>query len=265
MLNRKDFIKTSSFALAYLAGGCVNDRRFEKIVKSIRFEMIHTKASIESKLKLAKLAGFDAIEVNSQGYERIEMQKALKSTGMKVISVYHSDNWSRSISSLDEGERQSALSSVLASIETAELYDADFIQLLPGREVERFGVDGKKSLLKSLQAITASHSGRVKVLLQNFPGENFNSPEALDSVLSKFSSSSIGLCLDTEIAEKDGELNSWTGLLAKYFSKVDLDESNFENVESLLVDTQKITCFSLDVAGGNADRIGSLSPELCLS
>ena len=265
MLNRKEFIKTSSVALACLAGGCVNDRSYEKVVKSIRFEMIHIKASIENRLKLAKLAGFDAIEVNSQGYERTEMQKALKSTEMKVVSVYHSDNWSRSISSLNERERQSAVSSVLASIETAELYGADFVQLLPGKEVEAFGVDGKMSLLKSLQTIAASHSGRVKILLQNFPGENFNSPEALDSVLSKFSSLSIGICLDTEIAQKNGELKNWTSLLEKYFSKVDLDEGNFENAGSLLVDTQKLCCLSLDVSGGGVERIGSLSSEVCVS
>lgn len=262
MLNRKEFIKTSSAALAVLASGCSSDGSFENIAKSIRLEMIQTKASIESKLNLAKEAGFDAVEVNSLGYERMEMQEALEKTRMKVVSVYHSDNWVNSLSSLDESQRSKAVSSVLTSIQTAELYDAQFIQLLPGREVE-FGVDGKKSLLKSLQQIVALLNGKVKILLQNFSGRNMDSPRFVDSIFKNVNSPHLGFCLDTELASKNGKLQNWSLLLNKYFSKIDIDESNFVCLKSLLVDTQNIKCLSLDFAGGTENRISQLGNKPC--
>ena len=265
MLNRKEFIKTSSIALTSLAAGCAGNGNFDKIEKSLRLEMINVKASLESRLMLARQAGFDGIEVNSQGYERTEMLKALQKTNMKVSTVYHSDNWVYSLSSLDEKSRQKAVSSVISSVKAADLYDADFVQLLPGKEIEQHGEKGIKSLLNSLQQITSQLNGKLRLLLQNFPLKVLNEPKMFEAIFSRCDNSKVGLCLDTELASREGRLERWTDLLKKYFAKVDLDQNNFANVRSLLTEAHKVECLSPDVAGGKAERISSLQKQICLS
>lgn len=250
--------------MAGLAGACKSEGMTE-VMKSIRLEMIHSKASLESRLLLARKAGFDAVELNSQGYGRVEMLNALTKTGMKVISVYHSENWTGSISSTDENKRQSAVDAVLKTVETAEMYDADFIQLLAGKDIEQPGEDGKKSLLRSLRQINASLNGNVRLLLQNFSGKNMSSPAFMESILSQFNSNSPGLCLDTEMATVNGGLKQWYSLLKKYVSKVDLDESSFGGVSSLIFHAQGLRCISLDASGGAESRILRLGNLACIN
>ncbi|MCM8529071.1 MAG: sugar phosphate isomerase/epimerase, partial [Lentisphaeraceae bacterium] len=183
---------------------------------------------------------------NSQGYNRKEMLLASQTTGLKIVSVYNSHNWDRNLSALDEGERREAVRAVEESLTAADFYDAEYVQLLPGVVSNEHPEESKKSLLKSLQEISASlNHSKVKILLQNFPSHFYNEAGFFKNLLSSLSPAKFGICLNTETGLAKRELSDWIELLQKYPSKIDF-QSNSDPCMKLLTESLDETgCISL--------------------
>lgn len=251
-LNRKEFITTASLAFASLAGKTLGSEKLRSY-KSLRFETVYLKASLLEKFSLIKQAGFDAVEVNSQGYDRKEILFASKKTYLPIASVYHSDNWVQSISSIDEEERRLAVKSVFNSISVAEFYNAEFIHLIPGK-VDMANPEGsQKSLLKSLQEILARlKNAKLKVLVQNFPSLFFNESKYFSTIFESLKSEDLGICLDLDTLASGESLSDWGDLLQKYPSKVDLGARSLSCLMPLSDSLSKVNILSMSFIGVDA-------------
>ena len=244
-LSRKDFIKTSSVAIVGLAGNDLISEEL-KVFNSIKFEALHLKGSVLDKFNFAKQAGYNALEVNSQGYNRKEILLASQISGLKIVSVYNSDNWTRNLSSLNTEERVEAVKSVEESILIAKFYNAEYVHLLPGLVDEEKPEESKKSLLCSLRSVSALLAKlKIKALLQNFPSSFFNEPAFLKDVLVSLKSENFGFCLDLESSKSEESLFKWTGLLQNFPSKIDIESTASNCMESIAKSFKKVDCISV--------------------
>ena len=249
-LNRKEFITTASLAFTALAGKSLSSEKL-KSCKSVKLEAVHLKASLLEKFFLIKQAGFDAVEVNSRGYNRREILFASEKTDLPIASVYHSDNWVRSISSIDEKERQVAVKSVLNSISIAESYEAGFIHLIPGAVDVDKPEGSQKSLLKSLQVILRRLKNvKLKVLVQNFPSLFFNDPKYFSKIFESLKSDNLGICLDSDALNSGKPLSEWAELLQEYPSKLDVVSQSLSGPVFLSDSFAKVNIISMNFVGG---------------
>lgn len=247
-LNRKEFITTASTALLALLGRCPESKAVE-VCKSVKIETIHHKDSLVDRMLFVRQAGFDAVEVNSQGYCRKEMLAASKYTGLKVATVYHGDNWTQSVSSIDDAKRLEAVRSVLESISIAEYYGAEYVQLMPGIVNEKYPEASHESLLRSLQDLTTRlKRSNVKILVQNFSSSFFNEPKYFSELFSTIKSDKVGLCLDLEYLDSGSLTVSWSELLKNYPSKIDFNNNKNSSVEGLADSFCCANFISLDIA-----------------
>ena len=244
-LDRKEFIKAASLMLVTLTQEKPEIQSSEFEV-SQRYERIPLKGSIKQKLEFLKESGCKSVELNSVGYDREKMLALTKKLNLKISTVYHADNWVGSLSSVNEEERETAVASVLKSIETAEFYGAEYVQVLPGKEDSEFPEESKKSLLKSLKEITQKLKAvNLKVLLQNFYGNNFSKPHFWSSLFLELDEKKFGLCVDTSVESSGIGLSDWIKELKHNLCKLDINRKEMCRVRELIGENSSVSflCF----------------------
>ena len=106
--SRRAFLSTAAGAalaassLSPVAGALVAaapNQGAVRLRKAVKFDMIKHDGSIEDKLNLIKLLGFEGVEINSpSGVNRAEAVAASRKTGIVIHGVIDSVHWNQRLS-----------------------------------------------------------------------------------------------------------------------------------------------------------------------
>ena len=111
----------------------VTGQRAAGIRKSTLISMLPKERSYAERFKLAREAGFEAIEMQtiSAEAEAAEIRQASLDTGLKVHSVMNSDHWRLPLSSSDPDVVTRSVRGMETSLRNAVLWGADTVLLVP--------------------------------------------------------------------------------------------------------------------------------------
>ena len=90
--------------------------------------------SVEDKLKLAKDAGFDGVEIASAAtlHDGLALKDKAQAAGLEIPSIMSSAHWRFPLSDPDPDVRRKCVDTVTADLELAAKIDADTVLLVPG-------------------------------------------------------------------------------------------------------------------------------------
>jgi hexulose-6-phosphate isomerase len=126
---RRRFLSTVA-AAPFLAAGA--PARLP-IRKAVEYSMLPKALSVADKFRLAKDAGFEAIEcpTTPDQAQAEEMLAASRQAGLPIHSVMNSEHWNSPLSSADPAVVEKSLEGMRTSLHNAKLWGADTVLLVP--------------------------------------------------------------------------------------------------------------------------------------
>ncbi|HEX8986303.1 MAG TPA: sugar phosphate isomerase/epimerase family protein [Bryobacteraceae bacterium] len=103
------------------------------IKKAVYESMLPQKLSYADRFKMARDAGFDAVECGTQTDERkaAEIKKASETSGLRIHSVMNQAHWEFPLSSPDPAVVAKSIQGLETSLRNASLWGADTVLLVP--------------------------------------------------------------------------------------------------------------------------------------
>jgi L-ribulose-5-phosphate 3-epimerase len=196
--------------------------------------------SDEAKLKLAKEAGFDGVEVNT--FDDLDACRRLTETargiGLELHSVMASGHWTYPLSSRDDSVRQKGLANIRQSVETALVCGATTVLVVPGVvQPEQPYAETYEIALTSMREL-ARYAGDRKIRLgvENVWNRFLLTPMEMGRFLDEIGSPHVGLYFDCGNILAYGYPQQWIRELGSRLVKVHVKdfESNTRQWKYLL-------------------------------
>jgi hexulose-6-phosphate isomerase len=127
--SRRRFLSTVA-AAPFLAAGASNRL---PIRKAVEFSMLPKSASVADRFRMAREAGFEAIEcpTTPDQAQAEEMLAASRTAGLPIHSVMNMEHWNSPLSSADPAVVEKSLAGMRTSLHNAKLWGADTVLLVP--------------------------------------------------------------------------------------------------------------------------------------
>jgi hexulose-6-phosphate isomerase len=210
------------------------------IRKAVEFSMTPKTMSILERFQVAKDAGFEAIECNTEpdAAKAEEMLAASKKAGLPIHSVMNSEHWRSPLSSSDPAVVEKSMEGMRTSLHNAKLWGADTVLLVPAvvnpetpyaAAYERSQANIKKliPLAKELNVIIGIEEVWNKFLL---------SPIEFARYVDEFNSPYIKAYFDVGNIEIWAYPQDWIRTLGKRIVKVHIKDFSFKDNRAQFTD-----------------------------
>lgn len=181
-------------------------------------------ASWEDKLKLAKEAGYDGIELTTMEDEAEikDLKKMAEDMGLAFPSVMDSMHWQYPQSSPDAELRQKGLDNLKKSLETASMVGADTILLVPGAVNEDSSYeDAYNQTLESMDKVKdLAEEYKISIGLENVWNKFLLSPLEFRDFLDKVGSDYVKAYFDVGNILLYGFPEQWIRILGHRIEKI---------------------------------------------
>src|SRR6266702_1434121 len=232
-LNRREFIRTGSGALAALTlgpsrlkaadGGAASGKR--KIKKAIMYATVGLKGSVLEKFKAVKAAGFEGVEPMSH-MNQDEVVKALEATGLKAASVCCNTHWNKPVSDPNPAVREEGLNGLKQALRDAKRYGASsvlFVAAVVNKEVT-YADAYKRSQEEIRKAIPLAEELGVRIAIENVWNHFLLSPLEAARYVDEFNSPAVGWHFDVGNVITYGWPEQWIRILGKRIQKFHIKE-----------------------------------------
>ena len=195
--------------------------------------------SYKEAFKLAKLAGFDGVEVeiaeegeinlNTTEQELLNIKDDAKNAGIELYSVASGLYWKYSLTSNDKEMSEKAKSIIRKQLDTAKILGCDTILVLPGAVSVSFApelgvIDYDIAYDRSLKALKelAPYAEKLKVNIgiENVWNNFLLSPIEMKDFIDKIGSDYVGSYFDVGNVLYNGYPEQWIKILDKRIKKV---------------------------------------------
>jgi len=178
----------------------------------------------EGKLRLAKEAGYDGVEINT--FDDLDACRRLTTTarslGIELHSVMASGHWANPLSSRDETVRQKGLANIRQSVETALVCGANTVLVVPGvvQADQPYG-ETYQIALNSLREL-AGYAGQkgIRLGVENVWNRFLLTPMEMGRFLDEIGSEHVGLYFDCGNILSYGYPQQWIRELGSHLVKV---------------------------------------------
>jgi hexulose-6-phosphate isomerase len=232
-MNRREFVKTGGTALALAALGPAAIAADESkpaapkrpIKKGIMWGTIGVKGSILDKMKAAKEAGYEGVEMDSH-MNADEVLRARDETGLAIPSVCDSVHWSKPLSHPDPKVRAEGLEALKRSLQDAKRYGASSVLLVPAivnKEVS-YADAWTRSQAEIRKAIPLAEELGVKIACENVWNHFLLSPLEAVRYVDEFNSPAVGWHFDVGNVITYGWPEQWVRILGKRIQKLHIKE-----------------------------------------
>ncbi len=235
MHSRRDFLKTSSAALALAASGVTAFAADEKpsanrpMKKAIMWGTVGVKGSTLEKMKAVKAAGFDGAEMNSH-MDQDEVLRARDETGLEITSVCGKLHWKMPLSDPDPKVREEGLEGLKQCLRDAKRYGAGSVLLVPGKAGKDVSYEEcwTRSIAEIRKAIPLAEELGVLISIENVwndfiikEGEALRYLEAINSPWVKWH-------FDCGNIIRYGDPIAWIKKLGPHISRVHIKEYSLD-------------------------------------
>lgn len=231
MMNRRDFIKISTVAVAgsgfAFAPGMAAGKAAGKIKKSLKYGMVEEQLSVLEKFKLLKELGFDGVELDSPNdLDADEVLQAKQQTGLEIPGVVNSMHWSKPLSDPDPKVRAECVKSMETALRDCKLYGGTTVLLVPAVVSQQ--VSYQQAYQRSQQEIrkllpVARETG-IKIAFENVWNNFLLSPLEAARYVDEFDSDMVGWYFDVGNIVRYGWPEHWIEVLGDRILKLDVKE-----------------------------------------
>ena len=258
-----------------------------RIFKSIKFQMLQEKLSIEEKFKLLLDLGYDGVELNSpNGENKEEALAASVKVGLPIHGVVDTVHWRIKLSSADAAERKKGLDALLKAIEETYAVHGSAVLLVPGVVGGDVTQDEcwHRSIAEIRKALPSAAKHGVHILIENVwnrflydhDGSSDQTADLLAHYLDTINSPWVGSYFDIGNHQKYGSPAHWIRRLGRRVVKLDVKDwgraagwakigdgdVDWEDVRRALASIGFTGWCTAEVGGGDRKRIAEIADRM---
>ena len=166
---------------------------------SIRLSALPRALPLEARMRVARDAGFEGLEIDVSDGQADRLRKAADAAGLAIHSIHTWENYHKPLCSADPAIRDAGIAATLATLEAARIVGADAMLIVPGvvgadatyDEVDRRSRD----VIRSAILPEAERLG-VVLAVENVWNGFLLSPYDFVRYVESFDSPHVRLCLD---------------------------------------------------------------------
>jgi len=203
------------------------------IKKGVLVDMLPKSLSYADRFKLARRAGFEALQVSTTSDEREaeEIKRAAESAGIRIDSVMNMAHWKNPLSSSDPAVVEKSLEGMRTSLHNAKLWGAGYVLLVPAvvNPQTGYGDAGTRSQKQIRKLIPLAEQLRVVIAVEEVWNKFLLSPLEFATYLDEFQSPWIKAWFDVGNVVLYGYPQDWIRTLGKRI--VELHLKDFKRLE----------------------------------
>jgi hexulose-6-phosphate isomerase len=201
------------------------------IRKAVEFSMLPRAVPVLDRFRLAKEAGFEAIEcpTTPDQAKAEEMLAASKEAGLPIHSVMNAEHWNSPLSSADPAVVEKSLEGMRASLHNAKLWGADTVLLVPAVVNPQTGYKDawERSQRQIRKLIPLAEELQVVIGIEEVWNKFLLSPLEMARYVDEFQSPWIRAYFDVGNIEIWGYPQDWIRTLGKRIVKVHIKDFAF--------------------------------------
>jgi len=235
-MNRREFLKAGSSALAFTALGGVGVAAEEKspepapasrrsIKKAIMWATVGLKGTVLEKMQAIKAAGFEGVEMMSHMNQE-EVLRARDESGLVIPSVCASSHWAKPLSDPNPKVREEGLEALKQYLHDAKRYGASSVLFVPAVVNQQVSYDDAytRSQAEIRKAVPLAEELGVKIAIENVWNQFLLSPLEAARYVDEFNSPAVGWHFDIGNVITYGWPEQWIHILGKRIQKLHIKE-----------------------------------------
>ena len=294
--HRRQFLTSSAIAtlatsqswlLAGDAGAAIQHHAPpRRLLKTIKVGMVQANGGLAGKFQMAKMAGFDGIELDSPGFDVQEAKEAVQKTGLPVDGTVCSTHWNIRHTSPDADTRAKAQADLETALRDTHAVGGHTVLLVTGK-----GEDGPENEIwpRSIENIRkslplAAELGVVIAIenvwnqfLYDHNGADDQTAEKYVQYIDEFDSPWVGMQFDIGNHWKYGNPADWIRQLGRRIVKLDIkgfsrtknnwaditeDDIPWADVRKALDDIGFEGWVAAEVSGGGLERLTKIAQQI---
>ena len=255
MVDRRDFLRTAGLVVA--AGSIAtafqsaqaNDNK-PRLRKALKLGMIKGDASLVERFKLAKEAGFEGVDVDSdQPVE--EVKRAMAESGLIVHGMVDYVHWGQTLSSPDPTVRSKGVEVLQKCLRETKIYGGTSVLLVPAVVNKEVSYEDAyvRSQIEIKKCIPLATELGIQILIENVWNNFLLSPLELRRYIDEFESPYVGSYFDIGNIVNYGWPEHWIRTLGKRIGKLDVKEFS----RKIADEKGKYKGFEAEIGEGDCD------------
>ena len=213
------------------------------IKKAIWFGMLPEKLSIMDRFKMARDAGFEEMEPNTETDPRKaeEFKKASDATKVRIHSVMNSAHWKYPLSSADPAVVAESMKGMETSLKNAQLWGADTVLLVPAvvNPQTSYKDAWTRSQVQIRKLIPMAEKMKVVIGIEEVWNKFLLSPLEMARYVDEFKSPWVRAYVDVGNIVFYGYPQDWIRTLNKRICKLHFKDFRFKNMKTDFVNLRE--------------------------
>ncbi len=213
------------------------------IKKAIWFGMLPEKLSIMDRFKMARDAGFEEMEPNTETDPRKaeEFKKASDATKVRIHSVMNSAHWKYPLSSADPAVVAESMKGMETSLKNAQLWGADTVLLVPAvvNPQTSYKDAWTRSQAQIRKLIPMAEKMKVVIGIEEVWNKFLLSPLEMARYVDEFKSPWVRAYVDVGNMVFYGYPQDWIRTLNKRICKLHFKDFRFKNMKTDFVNLRE--------------------------
>ena len=221
-----------------------------KLRKALKLSMIGGNAPLVEKFKLAKEAGFEGIDVDSD-HPVDTVKQAMAESGLIVHGMVDYVHWVQPLSSPDPAVRAKGVGVLQKCLKETKLYGGTTVLLVPavvGKDVS-YEDAYKRSQVEIRKCLPLAKELGIKILFENVWNNFLLSPVEMKRYIDEFESPIVGSYFDVGNIVNYGWPEHWIQTLGNRIGKLDIKEFS----RKIANEQGKGAGFGVEIGEGDCD------------
>ena len=236
--DRREFLKTTAATTAAFGLGLAATTKLAaaaetatasnqgRIFKSLKYNMVNIKGSIEDKFQLVKELGYDGIEMDSP--TKVNLDEALAASRkleLPIHGVVDSVHWYRRLSSPKADVRAQGVAGLETALRDSHRLGGSSALLVPGKvtgESETHDDVWKRSITEIRKTLPLASQLGIRILIENVWNGFCETPEQLRDYIDEIDSPWVGVYFDIGNVRKFSPSEDWVRTLGSRIVKLDV-------------------------------------------
>ncbi len=230
LFDRRDFLKTAGIAAtvgAFSVSPQTSEAATDKPIlrKALKLSMVGGTGTVVDKFKMAKEAGFEGIDVDSdQPVE--DVKRAMSESGLVVHGMVDYVHWKQPLSSPDPEVRAQGVAVLQKCLRETKIFGGTTVLLVPAVVNKEVSYEDayQRSMVEVRKCLPLAAELGIKILFENVWNNFHLSPLEMRRYIDEFESPLVGSYFDVGNIVNYGWPEHWIRTLGARIGKLDIKE-----------------------------------------